>query len=389
MKAAVAMLLGAVAIAALARDIPPLTIPPLPPGTPPEMRLEPLPGDAPSPADNPPSKAKAALGRLLFFDPVLSATQDVSCATCHNPRFGWTDGRTGPIGVGGTGLGPERLFHSPTGFPPLLRNAPSILNTGFNGLVAGAKINPTAAPMFWDSRVQSLERQVLFPLTSREEMRGTSVSEAEAIPALVARVRNIPEYRRMFGEAFAETPGGAVTISHLAQAISAFERTLITPNSPFDRYLRGEPSAISDEQRRGLEVFQQAGCIQCHGGPMFSDFKLHFIGVSDSTSDGRREFRTPTLRNLRSTAPYMHNGSLRTIGDVSVFYEALSDTVSETLDGGDESTQPRLDPLLKRLNLRVEDFPSLEAFLDTLNDDTYDRSAPPTVPSGLQVAIGR
>ena len=118
---------------------------------------------------------------------------------------------------------------------------------------------------------------------------------------------------------------------------------------------------------------------------MFSDFKLHFIGVADSTSDGRREFRTPTLRNLRHTAPYMHNGSLRTLRDVLIFYDELAEAVRETLDGGDTAGQPSLDPLLKQLNLCAEDFPALEAFLDTLSSDTYDQTRPAKVPSGLPV----
>lgn len=118
---------------------------------------------------------------------------------------------------------------------------------------------------------------------------------------------------------------------------------------------------------------------------MFSDFKLHFIGVTDSSPDGRRELRTPTLRNLRHTAPYMHRGSLRTLDEVLAFYERLSDAVSETLDGGDATAHPALDPLLKRLDLNAEDFPDLETFLEMLNDDGYDRSVPPKVPSGLPV----
>jgi cytochrome c peroxidase len=118
---------------------------------------------------------------------------------------------------------------------------------------------------------------------------------------------------------------------------------------------------------------------------MLSDFKLHVIAAPDGVADSRREFRTPTLRNLRHTAPYMHNGSLRTLRDVSIFYEALADAVSETLDGGDTTTQPRLDPLLKHLNLNADDFPALEAFLDALNDEAYDQTIPAEVPSGLPV----
>jgi cytochrome c peroxidase len=301
----------------------------------PEMRLEALPEHAPDPEDNPITPAKVALGRLLFFDPILSATKDVACATCHHARFGWGDGRATPIGANGSGLGPERKFLVATPLAPLPRNAPTLLNVGFNGLVAGARPQAVAAPMFWDARVTGLEKQILAPLQSREEMRGDVCAEAEAIEQAITRVREIAEYRELFSQTFHEPQSVAVTIAHLTQAIAAFERSLVMTRTPFDRFLRGDKSALNTEQQRGLQAFQDAGCIQCHGGPMFSDFKLHFIGVPDDTLDGRREFRTPTLRHLKHTAPYMHNGSQRTLRDVLVFYEALSDAVSETLDGGD------------------------------------------------------
>jgi cytochrome c peroxidase len=349
------------------------------------MRLEALPARAPEPRDNPATPSKVRLGRLLFFDPILSATKDVACATCHHPRFGWGDGRATPIGAGGGGLGPERKILAVNSLAPLPRNTPALLNVGFNGVVAGVRADAGAAPMFWDARVRGLEKQVFVPIRSRDEMRGDACAEADAVEQAVGRVRAIGEYRDQFSEAFGEAQGGAVTAGNLVKAIAAFERTLITSPVPFDRFLRGDTSALNTEQQRGLRVFQDAGCIHCHGGPMLSDFKLHFIGVTDGTADGRREFRTPTLRNLRHTAPYMHNGSLGTLRDGLVFYEALSDAVAETLDGGDTTTQPRLDPLLKPLNLKAEDFPALEAFLDSLNADSYDESVPATVPSGLPV----
>ncbi len=270
---------------------------------PPGMRLEALPLVAPEPKNNSATAAKLALGRLLFFDPILSSTKDVSCAMCHHPRFGWADGRATPIGVGGDGVGPGRTFRGPSTLPSLARNVPTILNVGFNGLVAGAAPDPVAAPMFWDSRVRSLEQQVFTPLASPGEMLGDGCTENEAVAQAVLRVRAIGEYRERFQPVFGQTAGEAVTPEHLAQAIAAFERSLVTPRSAFDRFLQGDPSALNAGQQQGLRIFQDAGCIQCHGGPMFSDFKLHFIGVSDSTPAGRREFRTPTLRNLRHTAP--------------------------------------------------------------------------------------
>jgi cytochrome c peroxidase len=352
---------------------------------PPEMRFGILPWLAPEPKDNPATADKIALGRLLFFDPVLSSTRDVSCATCHHPRLGWTDGRATPIGVGGTGLGPARTFRAPASLPLLARNVPTILNVGFNGLVSGTNPDPAAAPMFWDSRVQSLERQALAPIRSLEEMRGDACADTEAVEQAVGRVRAIGEYRELFSAAFGQPPAEAVTPEHLAQAIAAFERSLVTPPTAFDRFLDGDPLALNSQQQRGLRNFQDAGCIHCHGGPMLSDFKPHFIGMSDSIVGDQREFRTPTLRNLRHTAPYMHNGSLRTLHDVLVFYDQLAEAVSETLDGGDTTAQSRLDPLLKQLNLNPEDFPALEAFLDTLSNNDYNQSVPAQVPSGLSV----
>ena len=350
-----------------------------------EMRLEALPIRAPEPADNPSTPAKVKLGRLLFFDPILSATQNVACATCHHPQFGWADARATPLGVGGAGLGPARSLNGTAGVQPLTRNVPSLLNVGFNGLLAGRPLDAKTAPMFWDSRVQSLEAQVPHPIRSRDEMRGDNCAEAEAVSAAIARVQQIAEYRALFAAAFSQPEDRVVTADHLAKAIAAFERSLVAADTPFDRFMRGNKKPLTTAQERGMRVFQTAGCILCHGGPMFSDFKLHFIGVSDAGPDGRRELRTPTLRNLRHTTPYMHHGGQRTLDEVLTFYERLSDAVSETIDGGDAAAHPPLDPLLQRLDLNAEDFPDLTAFLEMLNDDTYDRSIPAKVPSGLPV----
>ena len=345
-----------------------------------------LPKHPQDPATNPSTPAKIELGRLLFFDPILSSSRDVSCATCHHPQFGWGDGRATPIGVGGVGMGPGRLLSGSGVFPVLERNVPTLLNVGFNGLVAGVVLDPAEAPMFWDSRTRSLEEQVLVPLKTRGEMCGEACSETVAVDEVVGRVRHVGGYQERFEAVFPGAKASAVSAPHLAEAIASFERTLVSSRSPFDQFIEGDSRAISDDAQRGLKIFETAGCIQCHGGPMFSDFKLHFIGVPDSITGGRREIRTPTLRNLRHTAPYMHNASLRTLRDVLVFYEALSDSVSETLDGGDTSGSLRLDPLLKHLNLGADEFLALEAFLETLNAEDYPRSVPQRVPSGLPVA---
>ena len=160
----------------------------------------------------------------------------------------------------------------------------------------------------------------------------------------------------------------------VAEAIAAFERTLITPETPFDRFMRGDRTAMSASQQRGMEAFQRAGCALCHGGPMLSDFKPHAIGLSGPP------LRTPTLRNLRHTAPYLHDGSRRTLEDVMLFYDRLMDHAAETLDGGDKASLPPLDPLLSRLDLRPEDHEPVLDFLDALTSDDYDRSVPNGFP---------
>ncbi len=334
----------------------------------PNTKIEALPRAAALSSDTP---AQVELGRLLFFDPILSATRSVACATCHHPQHGWADGRPTPVVI----YANEEAKGMP--YLPLIRNTPSMLNAAFNGIESDKKYDPAHAPMFWDNRVQSLEAQALVPIQSREEMRGDACSEADAIPAMVNRLKAIPDYVRLF-----QTD---ITAARVAQAIAAYERTLITPDSPFDRFMRGDKSAMTPLQQRGMEVFQKAQCALCHNGPMLSDFKLHAIGITDSSTT-RREFRTPTLRNLKHTAPYMHHGSIKTVAEVLLFYDQLMDHVSESLEGGDATSLPPLDPLLRRMNLLPEDHEPLAAFLDALNSDDYDKTVPKRVPSDLPVA---
>jgi cytochrome c peroxidase len=346
-----------------------------------DTTLAALPSTAPEPADNRTTPAKVALGRLLFFDPVLSATKDTACATCHHPEHGWADGRATPLGVHAQGLGPTRRLAKGVIFLPLRRNTPSLLNVAFNGLTLGKIHDPAHAPMFWDNRVESLETQALAPIRSREEMRGDICAEAGALRSMEQRLQAIVSYREQFQSVF----HADVSATRVAQALAAFERTLIVTDTPFDRYMRGDASAMTAQQKQGMEAFQNAGCTQCHNGPMLSDFKLHAIGLTDSTT-ARREFRTPSLRNLKYTAPYMHHGGSPSLHEVLFFYDRLMDEVAETLDGGDATSSPPLDPLLKKLNLLPEDQESILAFLDALNGEYYDKSTPDSVPSGLPVA---
>lgn len=334
----------------------------------------PLPLHVESPADNPSTPEKVALGKLLFWDPILSGTQDVACATCHHPDHGYADGRDLPVGVGGTGLGPRRAAGS--GSLLVKRNSPTILNVAFNGMVdATTHYDPTQAPMFWDSRVRGLEAQALSPIEALEEMRGGQISTGGGVAAAVARVAAVPEYQTLFRQVF----GGddAVNAVNMSRAIAAFERSLVSSDSRFDRYLRGETSALTAVELFGMEAFDKQGCTLCHRGPMLSDYQVHVLGVADNRAlagpdegaDGRAAFRTPSLRNLAVTAPYMHGGTIPFVDTVVAdFYRR-------------PGNNPRVDPLLQQV--AVESNASfITAFLATLNG-TFDRSIPTRVPSGL------
>jgi cytochrome c peroxidase len=351
------------------------------------LQLSALPREALSPLDNPASPEKVELGRLLFWDPILSGEKDVACATCHHPDFGYAETLDVSIGSHGVGLGPNRRFEAAGGTRPFVkRNSQTLLNVAFNGMDAGGAHDPSRAPMFWDVRATSLETQALEPLKAFEEMRGGAYSEDAALDAVVSRLDAIAEYRSRFTTVF----GGPSAISavNLGRALAAFQRTLVAADAPFDRFKRGDRSAMTPLQLRGMRRFVRVGCGNCHTGPMFSDYQPHVLGVPDnpklpSPDSGVRgdyAFRTPTLRNLRHTAPYMHSGMLRTLDDVIAFYGDVSN---------ERSRNPRvqsadLESLVSGLNVSA-DGPALVAFLEALSDDGFDRVVPARVPSGLPV----
>lgn len=359
----------------------------------------PLPRQVESPADNPSTPEKVALGRLLFWDPILSGTQDIACATCHHPEHGYADGRDLPIGAGGRGLGPSRMF--PGGDSPLVRrNSPTILNVAFNGIDRWGHVDPADAPMFWDSRTRGLEAQALEPIKSLEEMGGTGAAASDGVAAAVARVAAVRQYQQLFRRAFGQPE--AVSAVNLARAIAAFERSLVTPDTPFDRYLRGDTSAMTEVEVRGMDAFERHGCTLCHNGPMLSDYKLHVLGVSDNAKLGaadpgaeqRFAFRTPGLRNLAYTAPYMHSGLKADLASVVGFYKEVGGggallthfdrprTVNGHLVLGSPVGRDALDPLLQHVTVNSE-LDVIVAFLGTLNG-TFDRTVPARVPSGLR-----
>lgn len=258
----------------------------------------------PIPADNPQSADKIELGKQLFFDPRFSSTGTVSCNTCHNLMLGGDDNRPTSMGVHGRS-GP--------------RNAPTVWNAAFH------------ATQFWDGRAASLEEQAKGPVVAQVEM---GMSDLEAA---IGRVRAIPGYREAFERVFGGS--NAVSVDNAAKAVAAFERTLVTPNSPYDRWVQGDSGAMTAQQIRGYRRFDQLGCTGCHqeplfGGPRkpgghFAVFPFHDgeyveryrlkddIGrhaVTGRESD-RHKYKVPTLRNVALTAPYFHNGAVSRLGE--------------------------------------------------------------------------
>jgi cytochrome c peroxidase len=346
-----------------------------------------LPLEVKTPFDNPISKPKIVLGKALFFDPVLSGDKDVACATCHHPNNGWAEFRDISIGVNGQGFGTKRVFKQPNNIPIVKRNAHTILNTAYNGININNKYSPEDAPMFWDNRVASLEKQALEPIKSFEEMRGTNFEEDEILNEVVTRLKTIPEYQKMFKAAF----GGekSITVENLGKAIATFERVLTGNNSRFDQFIRGDEKALSLSEQDGFELFKKAGCGNCHNGPMFTDYKMHILGVPenkklpkpDSGFEERFAFRTPTLRNLRFTAPYMHNGSIGSLKEVLEFYEDISQGKERNL----HVPKTAFDSLVNDIDISVKDMSRISTFLSSLNDTEFDKTVPESVPSGLPV----
>jgi cytochrome c peroxidase len=317
------------------------------------------------PKSNPLTAAKVELGRKLFFDARLSADGKVSCSTCHDPKLAFTDGKAIAEGIAGR-LG--------------TRNSPTLLNAVFN------------PAQFWDGRTDTLEQQAAEPLINPLEMGNASHDE------VVNRMRSIPEYRAEFQSVF----GNEFTIERFSQAIASYERTLLSGDSPLDRFLAGDEAALSAEAKRGFAVFRGRGrCARCHSfteqRPFFTDFAYHNTGVAAlhpafdriarraaaaaetdrakavidklGKEDGGQElgrilisyqlfdvgsYRTPSLRNVGVTAPYFHNGSAKTLADVVRFY-----------DGGGRHNL-NIDEELHSLGLTADERRDLVRFLECL-----------------------
>ncbi|MFQ5509058.1 MAG: cytochrome-c peroxidase [Leptospirillia bacterium] len=257
------------------------------------------------PADNAYSPAKAELGKKLFFDPRLSGSNIMSCATCHNPAMGWADGQ--PVGIG----------HE---MRKLGRNSPTIINSAYN------------KTQFWDGRAANLEEQAKGPIFSSAEMH--EQDEAE----LMRELKAVPYYVREFERVF---PGEGISVDTVAKAIATYEREIVSSDSAFDRFQHGDATAMSESAQRGWDIFKGRGrCLSCHSGPNFTDDRFHDIGVDDGDEGriavtgkkrDRFKFKTPTLRDVTRTAPYMHNGQDATLMDVMRFYNRGGDRAGSEL----------------------------------------------------------
>ena len=407
----------------------------------PQLPLEPVTDRGP---------AQVALGRALFFDPILSGNKDIACATCHTPGLGTSDRLNLSVGTGGGGLGAERAEGDYPGFVP--RHAVDLFNRG----------DARWTTMFWDSRVERgeggalmtplgddlpdgvegvLAAQALFPFLDRVEMLGQPGDVAadgtanelatfdddapQAIfTAIVDRLRALPGYVELFAAAWPDLAPEDWTIAHVVNAIAAYEAQAFSfTDTPWDRYLRGDLSAISDVAKIGASVFfGSAGCGNCHSGPLLSDQLPHVTGIpqlgpgmpGDAPFDTGRErvtgdpgdrfaFRTPPLRNVELSAPYMHNGALPTLERAVAHYASPDEAVAD-LDEGSlhpdlrgtvqrdaehvADLSARLSPEMPRGTEATVGLSNVREFLKALTDPAArDPGAPPeSVPSGLPVA---
>ena len=292
--------------------------------------LRPIP--VPHPADNVPTADRVELGKMLFFDPRLSGSEWISCATCHNPALSWSDGLPTMIG---------------NAMAKGHRSTPTILNTAYN------------QTQYWDGRAKTLEEQALGPIQAPGEMN-------QDLAVLATRLGEIEGYRQMFDKAY---PNEGITDKTIAKAIASFERTVVSTEAPFDRWRKGDKNAISVAAQRGFKLFEgKANCTACHQGFNFADDGFHNIGLPHQEHDvedmgrfahrkvkvNKGAFKTPTLRDVEMTAPYMHNGA----------YPTLDEVVEHYNKGG--VNLENLDPNMKPLNLNSQEKSDIVAFMKSL-----------------------
>ncbi len=301
------------------------------------------PAKAPEPADNKSTPARVALGKALFFDPRLSGSNFISCGTCHNPALGWSDGQKTAIGHGMQVLG---------------RATPTVLNTAYQRF------------QFWDGRARTLEEQAVGPIQAAGEMN-------QNMDELVAELKAIPGYVSMFDKAYGKE---GISEKTIGKAIAAFERTVVSSEAPFDRWLKGDKKAMNQSAQRGFDLFRgKANCVSCHQGFNFTDDGFHNLGLKGSEDEGRfaikaiksmkGAFKTPTLRDVALTAPYMHNGTYATLEEVVEHYNR----------GGDVTEN--LDPNMRKLGLTKQEVKDVVEFMRALTGKPVSITVPhlPTV----------
>ena len=295
-----------------------------------------------------------SLGKQLYFDKRLSRDGSISCASCHDPQHGWSNGERFATGIGGQVGG---------------RSAPTIINAGY---LNSGHLKLTKILQFWDGRSEELEGQALGPIQNEIEMD-------MKLDELVEKLNSIEGYRVQFQEVF----GTDVTSDGIARAIAAFERTVLSGGAPFDKYKNGDEAALSTAARRGMNVFfNKAHCSACHAGANFADGGFHNIGIGMDQENpdlgryvvtliegDRGSFKTPTLREIARTAPYMHDGSKATLEDVLNYYD----------QGGVQN--PQLDEEMRPLKLTDQEKTDLVMFLEEgLSSDSYLEVKPPKLP---------
>jgi cytochrome c peroxidase len=296
--------------------------------------IGPLPTSVPIPSTNLNYTSKVKLGEQLYFDGRLSQNGAISCAFCHTPGLGFADPKQVSIGVGGKQGG---------------RQAPTVYNTAFNPV------------QFWDGRAGSLEEQAIGPIVNPVEM-------AETHENVVSKLSKVKGYVNQFQKVF----GAGVSMQGIAEAIAAYERTIISTNSAFDKYYMGDKTAMNQEAQRGMALFKgKARCIVCHNGSNFTDNQFHNLGVPQvgpmkedlgryyvtRRPEDKGAFKTPTLRSIIETAPYMHDGAFKTLEEVVDFFD----------QGGGKN--PNLSPLMKPLGLKAQEKTDLIAFLKALTGE--------------------
>jgi cytochrome c peroxidase len=310
----------------------------------------------PHPADNPPSAAKTELGKILFFDPRLSGSGQIACASCHDPQLGWGDGKR-------VAFGHDRQLGK--------RNAMTLLNTAYY------------QRLFWDGRASSLEDQAQRPVMDQLEMH-------ENLDVMEKRVQQYQGYKPLFEKAFGDD---SINLQRIFKAIASFERTVVSPPSRFDLFIDGKQEAMTDQEVLGLHLFRtKAGCINCHNGGLFADNRFHNDGqtlfatanedlglynVTKNPSDVGK-FKTPSLREVVHTGPWMHHGNFPTLKDVLLFYNLGNPApLPRSYKGNRDSLLPVTSPMLRKLELSNSEIDAILAFLGAIST-TPRRLQPPT-----------